>query len=458
MLHPGGTESTSPGLLVWQQAAVHAHRDMKRALLLLRLGMVACLLLPASCVMSQGATVDEVRPWREPKLVTVRELPGGRVRLAFEPVAPDLLRERLEVEEARRALASFHASFPRAEGRRFRLVRTSTEPEPAEWERRLREEFVARYGPPEVSLPGSLETSPVFLALKLSPRYMGEGVRDAARELFSSPVFLSSAALSVLVYFTAWLAPEPIFSKAFVTALTLRLALAVGALELNQFARVCVTLYQEAQAARTVKELEAAAERFGRAVGGTGLRVLMLVASMGVSKGLPEVPQGGLGALLRAPRYAFAGGKMMQSATTVQMAADGTIVVAGVAAGTATSPVSSACADGSTKKDGHHWHHLATNKNDLSRASGGPWTPLFEKLFAKAGMSLDAVENLVYLAGHQGPHPEAYHQEVYRRLEEALEDCQPRSQCRSALSAALKTLADDVCTPGSLLNRWVTKR
>jgi len=389
----------------------------------------------------------------------VRELPGARVRLAFEPVVPDPRLERLGVEEARAVLASFHESFPRAERRRFRLVRTSTEPEPAEWERRLREEFVARYGPPEVSLPGSLETSPVFLALKLSPRYMGEGVQDAARELFSSPVFLSSAALSVLVYFTAWLAPEPIFSKAFVTALTLRLALAVGALELNQFARVCVTLYQEAQAARTVKELEAAAERFGRAVGGTGLRVLMLVASMGVSKGLPEVPQGGLGALLRAPRYSMVGGElMMEGATTVQMVADGTIIVAGVAAGTATSPVSSACTDGSTKKDGHHRHHLATNKNDLSRASGGPWTPLFEKLFAKAGMSLDAAENLVYLAGHQGPHPEPYHQEVYRRLEEALEDCQPVSQCRSALSAALKTLADDVCTPGSLLNRLVTKR
>ena len=455
---PKGPESISPRSLVWQQAPMHAHWDMKRALLLLRLGMVACLVLPASCVMSQGATVDEVRPPPEPKTVMVRELPGARVRLAFEPVVPDPLLERLRVEEARAVLASFHESFPRAERRRFRLVRTSTEPEPAEWERRLREEFVARYGPPEVSLPGSLETSPVFLALKLSPRYMGEGVRDAARELFSSPVFLSSAALSVLVYFTAWLAPEPIFSKAFVTALTLRLALAVGALELNQFARVCVTLYQEAQAARTVKELEAAAERFGRAVGGTGLRVLMLVASMGVSKGLPEVPQGGLGALLRAPRYSMVGGElMMEGATTVQMVADGTIIVAGVAAGTATSLVSSACTDGSTKKDGHHWHHLATNKNDLSRASGGPWTPLFEKLFAKAGMSLDAAENLVYLAGHQGPHPEPYHQEVYRRLEEALEDCQPVSQCRSALSAALKTLADDVCTPGSLLNRLVTK-
>ena len=61
--------------------------------------------------------------------------------------------------------------------------------------------------------------------------------------------------------------PEPLFTKAFVTALTLRLALAVGAWELSQFARACVRLYQEAQAARTVEELEAVAERFGKAAG-----------------------------------------------------------------------------------------------------------------------------------------------------------------------------------------------
>jgi hypothetical protein len=286
---------------------------------------------------------------------------------------------------------------------------------------------------------------------------MGEGVRDAARELFSSPVFLSSVALSVLVYFTAWLAPEPLFSKAFVTALTLRLALAVGALELNQFAHVCVTLYQEAQAARTVEELEAAAERFGRAVGGTGLRVLMLVASMGVSKGLPEVPQGGLGALLRAPRFALPEGLSMEGATAVRMVADGTIVVTGVAAGTATSPVSSACADGAQSKDGYRWHHLATNKNKVSNAQGGPWTPVFEEIFARAGMALDASENLVYLKAHQGPHPEEYHEEVHQRLQRALGQCRTTTQCRSNLVEALRSLADEVCTNGSRLHRLLTR-
>ncbi|WNG31441.1 hypothetical protein F0U62_09535 [Cystobacter fuscus] len=406
---------------------------------------------------SRGSAVDESHPKREPRTVRVSELPGSKLRLAFEAVTPDPELERVQLQDVREVLATIHASFPREKGPRFRLVRTSTGPQPAEWEQRLREEFVSRYGVPEVPLPGALESSPVFLALKLSPPYMGEGVRDAARELFRSPVFLTSVALSVLVYFSAWLAPEPLFTKAFVTALTLRLALLVGVLELNQFARACARLYREAEAARSVDELEAVAERFGKTVGGTGLRVLMLAASMGVARGLPEVPQGGLGALLRAPRHALAGGMTVEGAATVQMVADGTIVVTGMAAGTATSAAGSACTDGTESQNNYHWHHLATNKNEISSRYGGPWTPLFEKLFTKAGMSLDAAENLVYLKGHKGPHPEEYHSEVYQRLEAALRKCQTVAQCRSNLVRALQKVADEVCTPGASLHQWVTK-
>ncbi len=146
---------------------------------------------------------------------------------------------------------------------------------------------------------------------------MGAGAREAATELFSSSVFLSSVAFSVLVYFSAWLAPEPLFTKAFVAALTLRLSLAVGALERTQVARACVRLYQEAQAARTPREVEAVAERFGKALGGTGLRVLVLVASMGVARALPQVPGDGLGSLLSPPRFALPRGMKLESATTV---------------------------------------------------------------------------------------------------------------------------------------------
>jgi hypothetical protein len=215
-------------------------------------------------------------------------------------------------------------------------------------------------------------------------------------------------------------------------------------------------LYQEAEAARTVQELEAAAERFGKAMGGTGLRVLTLVASMGVAKGLPEVPTGGLGALLRAPRYSLPGGMTMGGTTTVQMVADGTVIVTGVAAGTAAA-VGGACTDGSESQDGYHWHHLATNKNEVSSVSGGPWTPRFEEFFEVAEMSLDAAENLVYLKGHKGPHPAEYHEVVYEKLRAAVSDCDTAPQCRRKLAQALRELADEVCTPGSRLHRLATR-
>jgi hypothetical protein len=362
-------------------------------------------------------------------------------------------------------LAAFHRAFPPAETARLRRLVASTahvgavDSTPAAWELQLRREFLSRYGPARLPLPPSLEDSPLFIALQLSPKHMGPGFRDAAAELFRSPAFLASVALSVVVYMAAWALPEPVFSKAFAAGLTVRLALAVGLLELHHLGRACLRLYEEAQAARSEEELETVAERFGRALGGTGLRALVLVASFGVGKALPKVPENGLGSMLGPPRYAVAGGAALQTATMAQVVvADGTLVVSGVAAGTTASRVlGAACTDGSIKKDGHQWHHLATDKNDSSPAQGGPWTPLFKEIFAKAGMSLDDPANLVYLAAHQGPHPEEYHEEVYQRLQRALGRCRPPEQCRGNLVDALKSLASDVCTPGSRLHRLVTK-
>lgn len=83
---------------------------------------------------------------------------------------------------------------------------------------------------------------------------------------------------------------------------------------------------------------------------------------------------------------------------------------------------------------------------------------MFKVLFDQAGMSLNALENLVYLENHRGPHSEEYHAEVYRRIKAALDDCETVVQCRGRLVDELKKLADDVCTPGSMLHRLATKR
>lgn len=85
---------------------------MSKTLLLLRLGMALCLVLPTSCMTSRGSEVNEAHPKREPMTVRVSELPGGKLRLAFKPVAPDLTLEQVRPQEAREVLATFHASFP----------------------------------------------------------------------------------------------------------------------------------------------------------------------------------------------------------------------------------------------------------------------------------------------------------------------------------------------------------
>jgi hypothetical protein len=65
-------------------------------------------------------------------------------------------------------------------------------------------------------------------------------------------------------------------------------------------------------------------------------------------------------------------------------------------------------------------HHICTDKNEVSEASGGPWTPIFETYFNQAKMKLSDVTNQVRIKGHQGPHPRAYHEEVLTRIDQAM--------------------------------------
>jgi hypothetical protein len=424
---------------------------------LLRLLLTLCLAVSTSCATSQADIAESgERPLR-PAVVPVTRLDDDQYQWDFAPLPPDPFYEVLREDEARAALTAFLACIPEAPPFEVVPALASTGGKTAPWEQRLRTEFLARYGPPLLPIPGALERSPLFMALRLSPRYMGQGIRDAARELFRSPIFLASVALSIVVYFSAWLMPEPLFSKAFAATLTARLALVVGLLELRNVALACLQLYRDAQAARTVKEVEAVAERFGHALGGTALRVLVMVASYGVAKALPDVPPGGLGPLLGSPRYALAGGMTFQAASTAHVVADGTLVITGAAVGTAASGLGSACSDGSQKKEGSQWHHLATDKNEISPTRGGPWTPLFKRIFATAGMDLNDRANLIYLSGHRGPHPEEYHLEIFERLQAAVAGCRSVPDCRSKLVATLQQLAQGVCTPGTRLHHLATQ-
>nr|WP_245814488.1 AHH domain-containing protein [Cystobacter ferrugineus] len=71
-------------------------------------------------------------------------------------------------------------------------------------------------------------------------------------------------------------------------------------------------------------------------------------------------------------------------------------------------------------------------------------------------MSLEDAANKVYLRKHAGPHSEAYHTEIFDRLNEAVRTCPNKGACRIALTRELNKIADEVCTPGSRLHRLAT--
>jgi hypothetical protein len=165
--------------------------------------LALALALSSSCTSRRVDVSQQAERLPAPSPVRVTWLAEDRLQLDFEPLLPDPTLELLSEEEARTVLATFLHSLPEDSQLQVLPTRASSQGAPAPWELRLRSEFLARYGPPRLPLPDSLQRSPLFMALKLSPRYMGRGVRDAARELFRSPVFLASIALSILVYFSA---------------------------------------------------------------------------------------------------------------------------------------------------------------------------------------------------------------------------------------------------------------
>ncbi|HZI02570.1 MAG TPA: hypothetical protein VEZ71_01030, partial [Archangium sp.] len=120
---------------------------------------------------------------------------GRGLELTFKPLGPDLALARFTVEEARSFVEALETAFQAPKPRSGRpslaglppLAMTAgffSRPPPdahsSDLERRVRAAYGEIFGPPSMPLLSSLESSRWFLALKLSPRYMAEGVRAAA--------------------------------------------------------------------------------------------------------------------------------------------------------------------------------------------------------------------------------------------------------------------------------------
>ncbi|MFB1478856.1 AHH domain-containing protein [Corallococcus sp. RDP092CA] len=269
---------------------------------------------------------------------------------------------------------------------------------------------------------------------------------------------VTSAALTVLLTMAL---PEPV-TKVLAVALTAAMVAYLGVVPVWEMGRGFVRLWDNAERATSVLELQDIGHRFGKVLGTNGTRVLVLLvtAALGgrnamAAQGprLPGFPQ----AVSRGQAEAGfqLGAAMNGGVSSIALPAAGVLNVTLAPGATAVVAMYSNGIQGDAEGP---VHHICTNKNPVSAVSGGPWTPLCEEVFARAGMSLEDVSNKVRLGGHQGPHPREYHEAVLRRLNDALGKCRSMDACRSRLVEELARIAEELLTPGSALRRLIVPK
>lgn len=255
------------------------------------------------------------------------------------------------------------------------------------------------------------------------------------------------------LYLALWLLPEPI-SKGLALAMTLFLW---GYLGHEFWGLISATrdLWDEAKTASTFHELRDASERYAQVLGPNTLRVLLLLATWKAGAKAKEAMTGsGLPGFPQALQNAAAAGRFRLPAA----ASDATSVSVVEGRLILTLPTGSGAILAMQQVDGEEGelHHIATVENEKSTHRGGPWTPKLKRFFDKAGMSMEDPANKVRIPGHKGPHPQAYHERIYQRLAEAMEDCTTQARCRKVLTRELGKLAKELKEVGSSLNKLVT--
>lgn len=248
--------------------------------------------------------------------------------------------------------------------------------------------------------------------------------------------------------------PEPV-TKFLAAWATVALILWIGAETLYNLVQGWVQLMEEVKVATTFEQIREAGEKFGKLFSREAAQAVAMIAmavlthtTQGFAAEMDTLP----GSAQVSVQAAEQEGILLSEVGAVEevaVTADGFRVAlpAGAVAMAAGS------GRGSRTQD----HHIGTIENEKSTLRGGPWTPRFRRIFAKAGMRLKDPENIVPIEGHKGPHPQRYHQIVYRRLDEVTEECRSIKECREALTDALRKLAKEIATPGTELNQLVTR-
>jgi hypothetical protein len=298
------------------------------------------------------------------------------------------------------------------------------------------------------------------LAMALAQGVVLEEMLDAFKGMADPQAALSAALWTMTLYLVLWSVPEPV-SKGLAAVMT---ATAIVYLGVDTFWTLIAgfkRLVEEADRATTFDELRDAGERYGKVMGQNAARAFAMLATVavghtaaGFASKVPTLPGSAQAAVLAGGRAGIrlaAVGEVgavavSGEAVTVALAPTAIAMTIRTMGGVAAAPVD---------QEGHD-HHIATNKWWKSIKNEGPWSPRFQRIFDKAGMSLDDPANIVHVKGHKGPHPQEYHRVILQRLTDATAECRTMRQCREALTAELRDLAGEIATPGSDLNRLVT--
>lgn len=302
------------------------------------------------------------------------------------------------------------------------------------------------------------EMDRLTLAVGFAMDPMREAVFEAVAETLNPQVFYAVVVTGLATWVALMAAPEPLVTKA-AAVLSAVMVVYLGVGPFLELVRAAFHLKAATDRATTFAEVEAAGERFGRVMGreGTQVAILALAALLGQGTAgmsarlssrlqmLPSFPEAAaLGEAQVGFRLAAAG-----EVRAVAVTADGTLVL--------SLPATAVAMSANGGGDGKHKHHIATIRNEVSTARGGPWTPRFRDLFRRAGMELDEVENIVPIRNHKGPHPEVYHRYIFNEVSRVMSQCQSMAQCQVMLKRLLKTLAEDIATPGTKLHELVTR-
>ncbi len=285
------------------------------------------------------------------------------------------------------------------------------------------------------------------LALRLALTPAVEAATGVLQDFSATAMTTLLTGLSL--YLLVLLAPEPM-SKSLAIAMTLFLWGYLG-MELWGLISATKQLWEDAEEASTFRELRESSERYAQVLGPNTLRILLLLATWKAGAkashggGLPGLPQA-------VHNAATVGGFRLPAAAseaTSVSVMEGRLVL--------TLPAGSGAVLAMQNQGEGDIHHIATVRNSESTARGGPWTPKLKKYFDRAGMSMEDDANKIPVPGHKGPHPEEYHQEVFKRLGDAVKGCKTPALCREALTRELEQLAIEIREVGSKLNRLVTR-